>query len=308
MLDHAIEPVVSLGKPMVPSWACELAPCVAESRVLALPGGGGAGFEVSRGDDAAMVTAVIPCAAALSAEGLRGAVTEVFAAVLGGLRESGFAYPVRMWNFVPGIHGRMGEGMDRYRVFNQGRFDAFSRWFAGPAAFARVLPAASAVGHRGEHLVVCALGLRAPGVPVENPRQTPAFGYSPAHGPRPPCFARATVAPLPGGTRLLVSGTASIRGEDSVHAGSLPAQVDETFTNIERLLASAEGAERFAVSGVESARVYFPRGGDRAWLASAVSARLPVTASVEFFPALVCREELLVEIEAVVAPVGDGRG
>jgi enamine deaminase RidA (YjgF/YER057c/UK114 family) len=209
-----------------------------------------------------------------------------------------------MWNFLPEIHGRMGEGLDRYRVFNLGRFDAFAGWFGadGPGSPAPVLPAASAVGHYGDHLVVSALGLRTQGAPVENPRQTPAFAYSRAHGPRPPCFARATVVRLPAGPRLLVSGTASIRGEDSVHPGSLTLQLAETFENIDRLARCVRGTDRFDLTGIESARVYFPRPADRTLLASSVSARLPVTASVEFFPAWVCRPELLVEIEATLAP------
>jgi enamine deaminase RidA (YjgF/YER057c/UK114 family) len=198
----------------------------------------------------------------------------------------------------------MGDGLDRYRVFNLGRFDAFADWFGagGPELPVPVLPAASAVGHCGDHLVVCALGMGTPGAPVENPRQIPAFAYSRAHGPRPPCFARATVARLPAGLRLLVSGTASIRGEDSVHPGSLTLQLAETFENIDRLARSVRGADRFDLSGIESARVYFPRPGDRTLLASNVSAKLPVTASVEFFPAWVCRSELHVEIEATLAP------
>lgn len=304
MLDLAVEPIVSLGRPMVPSWANELAPCVADSRVVGLSEGASAVLEVSRGDDAGMAMAVLPGATRLSAEGLRTCVAEVFTSVREGLSESGFPHAVRMWNFLPGIHGRMGEGLDRYRVFNLGRFDAFARWFDadGPESLAPVLPAASAVGHHGDHLVVSALGLRAPGEPVENPRQTPAFAYSRAHGPRPPCFARATVARLPVGPRLLVSGTASICGEDSVHPGSLSLQLAETFENIDRLARSVRGTDRFDLSGIESARVYFPRPTDRTLLASSVSARLPVTASVEFFPAWVCRPELLVEIEATLAP------
>jgi len=304
MLDIGVESAVVPGRSMVPPWASELAPRTAESRSVILTGGAAASIEHAHGNGVAMVTAVVAGASRLDADAMRSAAAEVFTLVLEGLRESPCPYPVRMWNFVPGIHQRMGEGVDRYRVFNHGRFEAFSRWWAGPSAFERVLPAASAVGHSGDQLVVCALGSGEPGIPAENPRQVPAFGYSAAHGPRPPCFARATVARLPVGVRLLVSGTASIRGEDSVHAGSLPEQLGETFINIERLLASVTGprGERFSIDCVESARVYFVRKTDRAWLASAVSARLPVTASVEFFPALVCREELLVEIEAVVVP------
>jgi len=304
MLDLPSESLVALAKPMIPSWASALAPCIIDSRMIALAAGARAGLDLARSDGLGMATAVVQHATRLSAEEFRSSVAEVIALVLDGLSECGFPHPVRMWNFVPGIHACMGDGLDRYRVFNLGRFDAFSRCFGGarPEAFAQRLPAASAVGHQGEHLVVCALGSLTPGVPVENPRQTPSFGYSQVYGPKPPCFARATVARMPAGTRLLVSGTASIRGEDSVHEGSLNAQLEETFKNLDGLFRNVRGEERFELSGIENARVYFPRAVDCGPLATGVLARFPATASVEFFPAAVCRAELLVEIEATLAP------
>jgi len=304
MLEVSSESLVAMAKPMIPSWASGLVPCVFDSRMMSLAAGVSAGVELACGDGVGMATAVVPYATRLSAEEFRSCVAEVFASVLDGLSECRFPYPVRMWNFVPGIHGCMGDGLDRYRVFNLGRFDAFSRCFGGMKleAFAQRLPAASAVGHQREHLVVCALGSLRPGVPVDNPRQIPSFGYSQAYGPKPPCFARATVARLPVGTRLLVSGTASIRGESSVHEGSLHAQLEETFENLERLVRNVRGDERFELSGIETARVYFPRASDCPPLRLGVFARFPATASVEFFPAAVCRAELLVEIEATLAP------
>ena len=304
MLDMSSESLVALAKPMIPPWASGLVPCIIDSRMMSLSAGVSAGVEFARGDGLGMATAVVKNATRLSAEEFRSGVAEVFASVLDGLSECGVPHPVRMWNFVPGIHGLMEDGLDRYRVFNLGRFDAFSRCFGGMRleAFAQRLPAASAVGHHGEHLVVCALGSMTPGVPVDNPRQIPSFGYSRVYGPKPPCFARATVARLPAGTRLLVSGTASIRGEDSVHEGSLDAQLEETFLNLDRLIRNVRGQERFELSGIENARVYFPRASDRRALRSGVMTRFPATASVEFFPAAVCRAELLVEIEATLAP------
>jgi len=304
MLEMPSESLVALSKPMIPPWASGLVPCVIDSRMMALASGGSACVELACGDGLAMVTAVVQHATRLSAEEFRAGVSQVFASVLDGLSECGFPHPVRMWNFVPGIHERMGDGLDRYRVFNLGRFDAFSRSFGGInlETFAHRLPAASAVGHQGEHLVVCALGLLTPGVPVDNPRQIPSFGYSQVYAPKPPCFARATVARLPAGTRLLVSGTASIRGEESIHQGSLHAQLEETFKNLDRLVRNVGGEVRFELSGIETARVYFPRASDCRPLRSGVLARFPASASVEFFPAVVCRAELLVEIEATLAP------
>ncbi|MBC7835825.1 MAG: hypothetical protein H7Y88_12115 [Phycisphaerales bacterium] len=303
MLDQTTNSRGSLVGPVVPSWAFELAPCLRESRVVCVVGKAIARVDHFHGLGAGMITAVVPSATDLSAVALREAVAEVFGLVLGGLHDDGFPHPVRIWAFVPGIHDQMAEGMDRYRVFNAGRYDAFIRWCGGSAAFEKILPAASAVGHSGDRLVVSALGLRTPGMPVENPRQTPAFGYSPAHGPRPPCFSRAMLAMLPNGTRLLVSGTASIRGENSVHHGSLESQLEETFDNLHHLMQSVKGAGQFSLRGIETTRVYFPRAEDRAALMAGVSARLPVEAAVEYVPAWVCRPELLVEIEATCAPL-----
>jgi hypothetical protein len=250
-----------------------------------------------------MVMAVVPGATELPAPGLREAVSDLIGLVFGALQAEGFPHPVRMWTFVPGIHEPMAPGLDRYRVFNTGRYDAFTRWFGASEAFARVLPAASAVGHEGDHLALAVLGLPTPGVPVENPRQVPAFEYSQAHGPRPPCFSRAMVARLPVGMRLLVSGTASIRGEDSIHGGSLESQLNETFENLDGLVQNVGGGHRFCSSGIETARVYFPRVLDRAALTAGVSARLPAAANVEYVAARICRPELLLEIEATLAPL-----
>jgi chorismate lyase/3-hydroxybenzoate synthase len=302
MLDQQSTAGAVLDGPVVPPWACALAPRPCESRVHRIGQSVSARIDAFQGPTAGLVTAVVPHATELSATELRGAVTEVFGLVLEGLGRTGFPHPVRMWSFVPGIHDHMSEGMDRYRVFNAGRHAAFLRWFGAPETFDKVLPAASAVGHDGFQLSVSALGLGTPGVPIDNARQTPAYRYSQAHGPQPPCFSRAMIVDLAAGARLLVSGTASIRGENSVHGDSVERQVRETFENLDHLVRGVRGAGRFSLDGVESARVYFPRAADRETLVAHVSARLPAGATVEYVPALICRAELLVEIEATLAP------
>lgn len=301
MRAQALESQVFVETPPVPDWACALTPSVLEVRKIVLADGINATLRFSRGHGAGMVTAQVADVRRLSAAMLRSSVADVYRLVLGGLRDGGFPHPVRMWTFLPGIHDRFDDTLDRYRVFNSGRFDAFTEWFGGPSAFRGVLPAASAVGHSEEHLVVSALGTASPGRPIENPRQTSAYAYSSAHGPNPPCFARAMLAHLPIGARLLVSGTASINGEDSIHTGSLEGQLDETFENLRRLVQSVQGEHRFSLNNVETARVYFPRRTDRVALVARVESRLPSRVPVEYVPAMICRAELLVEIEATLA-------
>lgn len=264
--------------------------------------------EIANRDGASLVAARVPNAIRLSADVLRTTTMEMLLLVLRSLRQTRNPNPVRMWNFVPGIHAPMGiirgEEMDRYRVFNLGRYDAFCDWLGGTEAFGRALPTASGVGHFGDHLYIYALGVPSPGVPAENPRQVPAFQYSRTYGPRPPCFARATVATLPIGERLLVAGTASVRGEESVHLGSLGAQFRETFNNLEILARSAPGDAGFDLSGIETARIYYPRSSDLTWLSEHAQAMLPAHAQIEYVHADICRAELLVEVEVTIAPGG----
>ena len=214
------------------------------------------------------------------------------------VRHSPAPHPLRFWNHIPAIRRSERPGLDRYMVFNGGRYAACGEWFGSPDAFDRLLPTASAVGHDGADLVVHVLCGAAPGGSIENPRQIPSYHYSRRFGPRPPCFARATALAMPGAgaTTILVGGTASIRGEDTAHAGDLPAQTRETFDNLSALVRAA-GADGLA--GFRSLRVYYVHPADRAAIAAMVAAAFPHLPSVEYVQADLCRPELLVEIEGV---------
>jgi chorismate lyase / 3-hydroxybenzoate synthase len=265
-----------------------------------------------------LVVTQIPDASALSAPALEQAVADGYAVVAESLRASGH-HPVRFWNFVPGIHADMGDGRDRYMVFNAGRYAAFERWFGQAALFTRTVPTASAVGISGGALTIHALGARDAGLPVENPRQVPAYRYSARYGPLPPCFARGTIARgLPGSAgvaapMLLVGGTASIVGEASQHDRDARQQALETFENLAELVAAARrqvagddpqapappGAPRAAFDAFSELRVYIVRDSDAPLLREMVTERFGRTARIEFAQADLCRRELLVEIEGL---------
>ena len=215
--------------------------------------------------------------------------------------------PVRFWNHIPGIHDEMGESMDRYMAFNAGRFAGFSRWLGSPSTFARSVATASGIGHFGRDLVIHVLASRHAGVSVDNPRQTPPFAYSQRFGPRPPCFARATLLPETG--LLLIGGTASIRGEESVHLGDLAGQIEETFTNLDALVGRAgEMASHVAgLASIHDLRVYHPCREDAATIRHALAKAMPNALSVQLIHADVCRPELLVEIEGLAQLRARGR-
>jgi 2-iminobutanoate/2-iminopropanoate deaminase len=122
------------------------------------------------------------------------------------------------------------------------------------------------------------------------------------HYDRPSSFSRGMRIDLNGLVILLISGTASIdeRGE-TVHAGDLRAQTRRTFENITKLLES-EGAtwkdivrttcylrdiERdYAAFNEERTAFYHQQGLDP----------LPASTGIQ---SILCRPELLVEIEAI---------
>lgn len=235
-------------------------------------------------------------------------VAEAYRHLFQPLTHAPAAHPVRLWAFVPDIHARMGPGLDRYMVFNAGRFEAFSDWYGGRDAFPRAIATASAVGVRGDALVLYALALEHPGHPVENPRQVPAYRYSRRFGPLPPCFSRAMVVddPALGRRRVLIGGTASIRGEDSLHLGDVTAQIEETFRNLATLIVTATETaggppcpEEAALQRLRAVRVYHPRPQDAPAIRAALAARCPGVTSLEVLGAELCRPELLVEIEGV---------
>jgi chorismate lyase/3-hydroxybenzoate synthase len=240
---------------------------------------------------------------ALDALTFQQAVMDAFAAVFDQLGPAGAVHPVRFWAFVPEIHARLEPDLDRYMVFNAARFAAYSAWYGGREAFPRALPTASAVGTSGADLVLHCLASDTQGRPVENPRQVPAYRYSRRFGPLPPCFARATVVrPRAGTPLLMVGGTASIRGEESMHVGDLGAQIDETLANLASVVSAASGGRadgRSALARYRHLRAYHPRENDRREVETRLRAAFPEIDRLELLSAELCRPELLVEVEGL---------
>jgi chorismate lyase / 3-hydroxybenzoate synthase len=139
-------------------------------------------------------------------------------------------------------------------------------------------------------------------VPVENPRQIPAWRYSARYGPRPPCFSRATIATVNGCRRLLIGGTVSIVGENSRHELDTEGQLEETLANLAALIGAARDFGESATTSLArliDLRVYIVRAEDAPMIASVLRARCPAAHHVEQTVARLCRPELLVEIEGI---------
>jgi chorismate lyase/3-hydroxybenzoate synthase len=248
----------------------------------------------------ALLTTTVTGARSMSADVLRAGVSDAYAAI-GRALTAIERLPIRFWNFIPYPGDPMGAGLDRYMVFNAGRFAGYTQWLGASKEFGRVLPTASAVGVVSDDLVIHCLASDERGTPVDNPRQTPAWRYSRRYGPIPPCFSRATIANVNGTRLLLVGGTASIVGEDSIHEGNVDAQLDETLRNLEALIdaAARRPTTGSALGRLLDVRVYVALPENAAAIRETVTARCARAARVELAIARVCRPELLLEIEGV---------
>ena len=238
------------------------------------------------GEGFSLASVRVPAARSLGRAELHEATMHAYRRIEAGLRARGTIHPVRLWNHIPGIHDPMGDGLDRYRVFNAGRYEALSEWFGGRETFDTRVASASGVGHPGRDLVIHCLASDRPGRAVDNPRQVAPYRYSRKYGPLPPCFARATMIE----SLVLVGGTASIVGEASVHLGDLARQTEETLTN----LAVFAPLDRY-----REVRVYSPHPARLDELRGLLKDAFPGAGGIEWVRADLCRAELLVEIEGV---------
>ena len=212
-------------------------------------------------------------------------------------------HPIRFWNCAPGIEARAATVPERYMIFNVGRFRAFESWFGpGQASFGS-LPASTAVGAVGRQLVISCLAAPAPSRHVENPRQTPAYRYSPRYGPlhrrsrgplrRPRRMATSICWwPAPRASWVRRPSTGVTRGTDtrdapehgSDHGTSRGARDADPETAVEWL-------DRF-----RSVRVHLLYGREVSRVAPLVESRFRQARHVEFYEADLCRRDLLIEI------------
>jgi chorismate lyase/3-hydroxybenzoate synthase len=142
---------------------------------------------------------------------------------------------------------------------------------------------------------------------VENPRQVSAYRYPSQYGPRAPTFSRGALASVGGGREaLFLSGTASIVGHQTLHAGDVARQTEETLANV---AAVVDAANALSTIGPHAHRVdtldctvYVRHPQDLTTVREVLARRLgpdaPALRNAIYLRADVCRADLLVEIEA----------
>ena len=207
----------------------------------------------------------------------------------------------RIWNYVPEINAVGADGLENYRSFSCGRSLAFERRFGHE--FKALLPAGSAVGSDGNHLVVLFAANRSSPRHCENPTQVPAYEYPSVHGPRPPSFSRATVVAAGELRDVFVSGTAAIKGHETVALGDTRNQLGHTLENLRQIfrVAGLDANLRAGRAHARHFKVYLRHAGDLAEVAGVLAEELIRPGDkVNYLRADLCRAGLNVEIEATV--------
>lgn len=194
---------------------------------------------------------------------------------------------LRIWNYISDINHGDGDA-ERYKQFCDGRAAGLGDFFA------HGFPAATAIGHhhRKYLLQIYLLASVEPGQAVENPRQVSAWRYPRQYGRTSPGFARAML--MPARDALAISGTAAVVGHASAHEGDLEAQFNETLTNLEALLATADMQAGFDTHS--PLKAYVRHTVDASRVRDILHQRLPGV-PVLLMHGDICRRELLVEID-----------
>jgi enamine deaminase RidA (YjgF/YER057c/UK114 family) len=231
------------------------------------------------------------------------------------LAQAGSSFPrvVRTWFYLGGIT-ELEQREQRYQELNRARSDFYHdiRFHSASPLLESacgLYPASTGIGMAGRGLVLSCMALETRRddvflLPLENPRQIPAYAYDAKHSAQSPKFSRAVALALGDYVTTWVSGTASIVDSESCYPGDPEKQTEQTIDNIERLI----GADNFTAHGLAGAgarlhdlakiRVYLKRPEDLAKCRAVCERRLGAVPAI-YAVADICRPELLVEIEGV---------
>lgn len=252
------------------------------------------GVETTRNEDV-----LFGCIRVDAETDLNGSACRAYRSIFDAIDRIGYSHLVRVWHYFPRINAAA-DGLERYRCFNVGRHDAF---LSKGRTFEQHAPAACALGSRSGPLTIYFLAAREPGRPVANPRQWAPYRYPASYGPRGPVFSRGMVARSGGESWLFVSGTASIVGHETLHAGDADAQAGETMRNLLAVAAEARASSPGAFDTAPvKAKIYVRHRCHLPVLRRHLAQAFGHELTAIYLEADICRAELELEVEAVYVP------
>ncbi len=223
------------------------------------------------------------------------------------LNHSGFPLSsvIRQWNYIENIL-KIEEGSQCYQIFNTVRSAFYTDAFSENG-----YPAATGIGMNHGGVIIEFLAMKsgtASTLPIDNPLQVAAHHYSgdvlSGSGllKATPKFERARFLKTPDQQLIFISGTAAIRGENTVSENDTKDQTLLTISNIRRLYSPEVLAELKAENCnpiPDYFRVYIREPEDFGLVQSICRKEFPSVPMV-FIQADICRDNLRIEIEGEI--------
>ncbi|MDA3893704.1 MAG: hypothetical protein PF517_18730 [Salinivirgaceae bacterium] len=231
------------------------------------------------------------------------------------LDKEGFVFSdiIRQWNYIEGIIDSK-DGDQNYQIFN----DVRTQYYNDNGLTSRY-PAATGIGIKEGGVIIEAHALKPHNslqlAEIANSLQIDAFDYSEKvlegkaleglFCKTTPKFSRAKLVVNSKQAQVLVSGTASIIGEETIGLNSVAEQTEYTIKNIFQLiepalLGSFNEACVKAPQDFSSVRVYVKNKADINEVRK-ICEKYFATSNILYVEADICRDNLLVEIESVVS-------
>ena len=226
----------------------------------------------------------------------------------------GFDQIYRQWNYVEQIFGIQqidGHLRQNYQVFNEARAEYYSKYLTVTG-----FPAATGIGTAFNGVtiecmaVVCDDDFKT--IAISNPKQTNSYKYGQdvlkgepqkrARQNQPPQFERARLMTDGASSRLFVSGTASIIGQETIGVGDIEMQTRVTIANIQSLVCEENlRAHHLQLDAIPDKYAYvrvYVKNAEDIPVVKAICRGHYKDVPVTFVQADICRADLLVEIEA----------
>lgn len=217
---------------------------------------------------------------------------------------------VRQWNYIGDILRINAGNIQNYQAFNDLRNNFYSKHLSGCC-----FPAATGIGMRASGVIIDFFAREKKaqeiGFPLRSAVQANPFAYSQSvlvgkplqeGTKKAPLFERARLLAEDDEMHIFVSGTASIRDQETVAEGDIEAQTHNTIACIEELLKPSNWPEECASwdpNGLVYRRVQvYVKNRDNFPVVSLLCRMFYPDALVCLVEADICRDNLLVEIEA----------
>lgn len=249
---------------------------------------------------------------ALFSTDTRSAAEVAFEQMKAILESEGMSFDnlVRQWNYIGNILDEK-DGLQNYQIFNEVRSEYYGKYRT-----VHGYPAATGIGMKLGGVIIdfCAVmsNEKVMVKPVENPNQINAYEYgqqilkgtsgkgkSVKH---PPQFERALFLKENFKSTLLISGTASIIGQDTIGVDDIEKQTRVTIENINKLTDQNRIVQNFTNNDMGWGRfillrIYIKKQEYFSTVKMICGEQFPDVPAI-YIESDICRDNLLVEIEA----------